>query len=263
MLASVSLDYQLHDTFFVVAHLHYVLLGGAIFPLFGAFYYWFPKFTGRMLSERLGRWNFWLFFIGFNVSFFPMHLLGLQGMPRRIYTYPAEMGWGTMNLVATIGGVMIALSVLLFIINVLRSRRAGELAGADPWGAGTLEWSVASPPPMGNFELVPVVHGRFPLWQAHQEPTKEPAYVTGLTSEHREVLITSVADAELDHRLWLPSSSIWPFLSAIAVTILFVGSIFTPWAVVWAAVPVAIATTFWFWPKKETVDKRVRGEVAP
>jgi cytochrome c oxidase subunit 1 len=255
----VSLDYQLHDTFFVVAHLHYVLLGGAVFPLFGAFYYWFPKFTGRMLSERLGRWNFWLFFIGFNVAFFPMHVLGLQGMPRRIYTYPQEMGWGSMNLAATIGGVIIAVSVLLFIINVVRSRKAGELAGDDPWGAGTLEWSVASPPPMGNFELVPVVHGRYPLWQAVQEPS----HVTGLTSEHREVLITSVADAELDHRLWLPSSSPWPFLSAVAVTILFVGSIFTPWAVVWAAIPVAIATTFWFWPKKDSSDNRVRSEVAP
>jgi cytochrome c oxidase subunit 1 len=259
MLASVSLDYQLHDTFFVVAHLHYVLLGGAVFPLFGAFYYWFPKFTGRMPGERLGRWNFWLFFIGFNVSFFPMHLLGLQGMPRRIYTYPAEMGWRNMNMAATIGSMIIAVSMLLFIINVVRSRKAGEVAGADPWGAGTLEWSVASPPPMGNFELVPVVHGRFPLWQE----VKEPAYVTGLTSAHREVLITSVADAEPDHRTWLPSSSIWPFLSAIAVTILFVGSIFTPWAVVWAAVPVAIATTFWFWPKKGSVDNRVRSEVAP
>ena len=166
MLASVSLDYQLHDTFFVVAHLHYVLLGGAVFPLFGAFYFWFPKFTGRMLSERLGRWNFWLFFIGFNVAFFPMHVLGLQGMTRRIYTYPEEMGWGNLNLLATVGALTIAVSVLLFIINVLHSRRHGELASSDPWGGGTLEWSVASPPPMANFPLVPVVHGRYPLWQA-------------------------------------------------------------------------------------------------
>jgi len=239
MLASVPLDYQLHDSYFVVAHLHYVLLGGAVFPLFGAFYYWFPKFTGRMLSERLGRWNFWLFFIGFNIAFFPMHVLGLQGMPRRVYTYPDDMGWDKLNLTATIGASMIAVSVLLFVINVLRSRRRGDLAGSDPWGAGTLEWSVTSPPPMANFHLPPLVHGRYPLWQAPGTPQQ----VTGLANDYREVLITSVADAKLDHRLWLPSSTPWPFLAALATTVLFVGSIFTPWAVVWGAVPVAIAAT--------------------
>jgi cytochrome c oxidase subunit 1 len=259
MLASVSLDTQLHDTFFVVAHLHYVLLGGAVFPLFGAFYYWFPKFTGRMLSERLGRWNFWLFFIGFNVTFFPMHILGLEGMPRRIYTYPAEMGWGGMNMTASIGAVVIAFSVLLFIINVARSYRGGQPAGDNPWGAGTLEWSMASPPPAGNFELMPVVHGRDPLW----EPAGTPSHVTGLTSKHREVLITSVNDALLDHRMWLPTSSIWPLVAAVATTILFVGSIFTPWAVVWAAIPVAVATTLWFWPNRRISNIRKSSEVRP
>jgi cytochrome c oxidase subunit 1 len=259
MLASVSLDYQLHDTFFVVAHLHYVLLGGAVFPLFGAFYYWFPKFTGRMLSERLGRWNFWLFFIGFNVAFFPMHVLGLQGMTRRIYTYPKEMGWDNLNLTATIGAFTIAVSVLLFIVNVVYSRRHGEIAASDPWGAGTLEWSVASPPPMGNFPLMPVVHGRYPLWQKPVEPT----HVIGLANDEREVLITSVADAELDHRLWLPRPTVWPFLAAVATTIFFIGSIFTPWAVVWGAVPVAIAATAWFWPRRDDTGRRVGSELRP
>ena len=259
MLASVSLDTQLHDSFFVVAHLHYVLLGGAVFPLFGAFYYWFPKFTGRLLDERLGRWNFWLFFIGFNVAFFPMHVLGLWGMPRRVYTYPAEMGWGDLNLVASIGAATIAVSVLLFLFNVARTLRHGAMAGPDPWGAGTLEWSVASPPPAGNFEVIPVVHGRYPLWQAQAEPT----HVTGMSNEWREVLVTTVADAEPDHRLWMPSSSIWPFLSALATTVLFVGSIFTPWAVVWGSVPVGIAATWWFWPKRSVVQERVRSEVQP
>ncbi|MGZ5183079.1 MAG: cbb3-type cytochrome c oxidase subunit I, partial [Ramlibacter sp.] len=231
----------------------------AVFPLFGAFYYWFPKFTGRMLGERLGRWNFWLFFIGFNVAFFPMHVLGLQGMPRRVYTYPEEMGWGKLNLVATLGGVVIAVSVLLFIVNVLRSRRHGELAPGDPWGAGTLEWSVASPPPMANFPLVPVVHGRYPLWQ---QPA-EPRHVTGLSNRYREVLVTSVADAEPDHRLWLPGPTPWPFLAAVATTIFFIGSIFTPWAVVWGAVPVAITATAWFWPKREITRQRVETELLP
>jgi cytochrome c oxidase subunit 1 len=259
MLASVPLDYQLHDSFFVVAHLHYVLLGGAVFPLFGAFYFWYPKFTGRMLGERLGRWNFWLFFVGFNLAFFPMHMLGLHGMPRRVYTYPAEMEWDTLNLLATAGAFVIALSVLLFIVNVVRSHRHGAPAGANPWGADTLEWSVSSPPPAANFELVPVVHGRHPLWQE----AARPSHVTGLANDYREVLITSVADAAVDHRLWLPSSTPWPFLAAVATTILFVGSIFTPWAVVWGAVPVALAATFWFWPKREMTSRRVDSELLP
>ena len=259
MLASVSLDTQLHDSFFVVAHLHYVLLGGAVFPLFGAFYYWFPKFTGRMLGERLGRWNFWLFFIGFNVAFFPMHLLGLWGMPRRVYTYPAEMGWGDLNLLSSIGAATIGVSMVLFLANVVRTLRRGAMAGPDPWGAGTLEWSVASPPPMGNFDVIPVVQGRYPLWQ----PQAEPTHVTGMSNDWREVLVTTVADAEPDHRLWMPSSSIWPFLSAVATTILFVGSIFTPWAVVWASVPVGIAATIWFWPKRSIVEQRVQSESRP
>jgi cytochrome c oxidase subunit 1 len=212
-----------------------------------------------MLDERLGRWNFWLFFIGFNVAFFPMHVLGLWGMPRRVYTYPAEMGWGDLNLVSSLGAATIAVSVLLFLFNVARTLRHGAMAGPDPWGAGTLEWSVASPPPAGNFEVIPVVHGRYPLWQ----PQAEPTHVTGMSNEWREVLVTTVADAEPDHRLWMPSSSIWPFLSAVATTVLFVGSIFTPWAVVWGSVPVGIAATWWFWPKRSVVQERVRTEVQP
>jgi cytochrome c oxidase subunit 1 len=212
-----------------------------------------------LLNERLGLWQFWLFFIGFNVAFFPMHILGLQGMPRRIYTYPEEMGWGALNLTATIGASVIVVSVLLFIINVVRSYRGGEPAGDNPWGAGTLEWSTSSPPPAGNFEFPPVVHARYPLWQA----AGTPSHVAGLSTRHREVLITSVTDAALDHRMWLPASSIWPFLAAIATTVLFVGSIFTPWAVVWALIPVAIATTVWFWPKRSTAQARTASEVAP
>jgi cytochrome c oxidase subunit 1 len=138
MIASVPFDLQVHDTYFIVAHFHYVIIGGVVFPLFGACYLWFPKATGRLLSERLGKWHFWLFFIGTNLTFFPMHLLGLDGMPRRVYTYLPEMGWGDMNLLATIGAGVIVASVVCFGVNVLASLRWGAVAGPDPWGGPTL-----------------------------------------------------------------------------------------------------------------------------
>src|SRR4051794_13661119 len=164
MVASVPIDMQVHDTYFVVAHFHYVLIGGAVFPLVGAVYYWFPKIAGRMLSETLGRWNFWLAFIGFNVAFFPMHILGLRGMPRRVYTYVPEMGWDGLNLLVSAGSLVLFASFVVFLWNSLASYRGGEPASADPWDAGTLEWATTSPPPPYNFARIPVVTHREPLW---------------------------------------------------------------------------------------------------
>jgi cytochrome c oxidase subunit I+III len=238
-----------------VAHLHYVLLGGAVFPLFGALYYWYPKFTGRLMSERLGRFSFWLMFVGFNVAFFPMHLLGMNGMPRRVYTYPAEMGWGTLNLVSTLGAVTLALGVFLTLANAVRSARHGLPAGADPWGGGTLEWATESPPRQCSFVAIPVVYGRDPVWQG--VPEGQPDHVAGLAADVREVLCTTVADARPDSRMMYPESSASPFLAAFATTVLFVGSIFSPWAVVWGSILVMITLVWWFWPARREAEEEL------
>ena len=163
-LSVAPFDWQLSDTYFVVAHFHYVLIGGLLFTIFGAIYYWFPKATGRMLSETLGKWHFWLFLIGFHLTFDTLHFAGLFGMPRRIYTYQPGRGLETLNLIASCGVIFQAAGVLCLVINVVRSLRSGELAGDDPWDAWTLEWSTRSPPPEYNFATPPVVRSRRPLW---------------------------------------------------------------------------------------------------
>ncbi|HEV2801113.1 MAG TPA: cytochrome c oxidase subunit I [Pyrinomonadaceae bacterium] len=253
MQASVPVNLQVHDTFFVVAHFHYVLIGGAVFPLFGAFYYWFPKMTGRMMSERLGRWNFALLFVGFNLTFFPMHQLGLQGMPRRVYTYLPGTGWGKLNMIATAGGVVMTVGVALLIANALWSRRRGRAAGDNPWGADTLEWATSSPPPSYNFEYIPIVQGREALWA---RTTDDAPIVTGLRTNCRDVLVTKTLDAEPDNTMTLPSPSIWPMGVAFSAAVAFIGSCFTPWAVVWGAIPLFVSLVGWGWPKPkdETCD---------
>jgi cytochrome c oxidase subunit I+III len=244
MIASVAFDVQVHDTFFIVAHFHYVILGGVVFPLFAGLYYWFPKFTGRMLSERLGKVHFWLMLVGVHVTFFPMHILGFEGMPRRVYTYLAGTGWGPLNLLSSIGAAIIAVSVLVFLVNVVTSWRSGAIAGPNPWDAHTLEWATASPPPSYNFVHVPFVQSRDGLWT----PTVEQPVVTGLRSDRREVLVTSLFDALPGHRYRQPHDSIWPLVMALVVGFVFIGSIFTPWAVLVGLGLGFIAFAGWAWP---------------
>ncbi len=163
-LAVVPVDWQLTDTYYVVSHIHYVLFGGAIFGLFAGVYYWFPKITGRRLHEGLGKWHFWLMFIGMNLVFMPMHILGIEGMPRRIYTYGPGRGWESWNFIATVGALIISVAVLVFIVNFFTSLRKKATHEADPWDGFTLEWKTASPPPVYNFAEIPSVRGRRPLW---------------------------------------------------------------------------------------------------
>jgi cytochrome c oxidase subunit I+III len=255
----VPFDLQVHDTYFIVAHFHYVILGGVLFPLFGAIYLWFPKMTGRMLSERLGRWQFWLFFIGVNVTFFPMHWLGLNGMPRRVYTYLPEMGWGNLNLLASIGAVIIVASMVVFVVNVAWSRNHGPLAGFDPWGASGLEWLTTSPPSHWNFHHIPVVESRSPLWEA----SSELKVATGLRSDRREFLCTTALDALPDTRHEIPKETYWPLVMGIAMAITFIGAVYTPWAYVIGFVVTMIAFAGWAWPRGDNPERVVTLEHRP
>ncbi len=178
-LAVFPVDWQLTDTYFVVAHFHYVLMGGAVFSIFSGIYYWFPKMTGRMLNETVGKLSFWVMFIGFNATFFVQHALGLSGMPRRIYTYQPGLGWSTYNLISTIGAFILGVGILLTIINIARSLKVGVVAGPDPWKGNTLEWFVPSPPPVNNFDAIPRVRSVEPMRDIRRQIERE----TGVTQK--------------------------------------------------------------------------------
>ncbi|MGE5248964.1 MAG: cytochrome c oxidase subunit I, partial [Bacteroidota bacterium] len=241
MFPAVPFDQQVTDSYFVVAHFHYALVGGAVFPIFAAFYYWFPKMTGRMLNERLGVWNFWLMFTGFNLTFFPMHINGLLGMPRRVYTYASGLGWDGLNLLETMGAVVLAVGILLFVINALTSLRNGTLAGDNPWEGSSLEWATTSPPPPYNFETLPEVHSRNPLWDESNkrgETDDETGPALLMRSDptdpyRRETLATSILEAVPDAILQMPPGTTIPFWLALSLLLIFIGILVSFW---WLAV---------------------------
>ena len=233
----VPTDYQQQDTYYVVAHFHQVLFGGSIFALFAGVYYWFPKFTGRLLSEPLGKLHFWLMFIGFNLTFQPMMILGLLGMPRRIQSYPDGYGWGFWNAMSTGGSFLIAFSILVFIVNVMRSIRHGEIAGDDPWDARTLEWSIPSPPPPYNFAEVPQVHSLDDFWHKkyaedeYGKPVPIPQGAAIAVSPHDGGgHVGGEGDADGDehggHGIHLPSPSYMPIIAAAGMPIIAFGLIY-------------------------------------
>jgi cytochrome c oxidase subunit I len=218
-------DRQQTDTYYVVAHFHYVLFGGALFGIMAGIYYWWPKIFGYHLSERIGKWHFWLWFIGFNVTFAPFHILGLQGMPRRVYTYQRDMGWDMWNMVSTLGAFVIAISVLVFLYNVAVSRRRGEPAVADPWDARTLEWTISSPPPEHNFDEVPTVHSVDDFW--HRKYTEdENGRLVRLNGSNPEADAESHVGHGGDHGLHLPSPSYYPVIASLGFPVIAYGMIY-------------------------------------
>ncbi|HEX2693390.1 MAG TPA: cytochrome c oxidase subunit I [Gemmatimonadaceae bacterium] len=259
MTAAVPFDWQLTDTYFVVAHLHYVLVGINVFPVIAGVYYWFPKMTGRMMDERLGTWNFWTLFIGANLVFFPMHIVGLLGMPRRIYSYPAGLGWDAYNLIETIGAFVFAAGVALFAFNVWISRRRGRIAGPNPWDAGTLEWSVSSPPPPYNFAVIPTVGSRHPLWEDRLgEGSARSVLAKGpLLADGRETFATTPLDAEPSAVLQMPEDTYVPLALAVSIGIIGYGLLFGLW---WLAaiggIAAAACAIAWLWPARVEKDDR-------
>jgi len=204
---------QQHDTYFVIAHFHYVMIGGSLFGLLAGIHYWFPKVVGRLMNEKLGVASFIFVFIGFNVTFFPHHFLGLMGMPRRIYTYDAELGWGPLNMLSTIGAFILAIGFLVFLINFVKSLRQGEPCGNDPWDARTLEWITPSPPPFYNFDILPTVHARDELW----------------ARKYHDVRDERAEEARANNTLppiQLPTGSIFPLLLAVVLTVTSYGLLY-------------------------------------
>jgi cytochrome c oxidase subunit I+III len=271
MVAAVPFDWQVHDTHFVVGHFHYVLVGGVVFPIFAGFYYWVPKIVGRLLDERLGRWNFWLMFVGFQLAFFPMHVSGLLGMPRRVFTYPAGLGWEVPNLVSTAGAYLLGLGVAVFVWNVIRSVVLGRGArpGDNPWGAGTLDWATPTPPPDEGYRVLPIVRSRYPLWEQKRLDEGDAAQegaVRGLAESPtawRAQLVTNVVTAEPQAIVRLAGPSIWPLVAGVVLTLNFVATLFDLyWLLALSVVGTIAATIAWLWPSKEERERRLAGSGA-
>jgi cytochrome c oxidase subunit I+III len=223
MFAAIPFDQQLTDTYFVVAHFHFIIFGAAVFPILGGIYYWFPKVTGRMYHEAWGKASFYVTFVGTTLTFFPMHIVGLLGMPRRVYTYPANVGWSGYNLLETIGSYILTAGLLIMAVNLIVSLRRGAVAGNDPWNGDTLEWSISSPPPEYNFAVVPTVSSAYAMWDVEDRETDNRRLARGEMTLERghETPASTVQDAHFDEVLEMPSHSPWPPLVALCLAGVF------------------------------------------
>jgi cytochrome c oxidase subunit I+III len=262
MVGAVPFDWQAHDSYFVVAHLHYVLIGGVVFPIFAAIYYWMPKIKGVLLSERLGKWHFWLVFIGFHVAFFPQHILGLWGMSRRMYTYPEYFGWNLLNLISTIGAFILAAGVGVFVVNIIYSIRKGGEVVKNPWGANSIEWAVESPPHNFGFLTLPIIRSRFPLW-SQKNLTDGPERLKALVYDFarwpknwRAVMATTVLDGQPAEIFRVSGPSMWSFITAIGLVIVFGAEIFSLRPIVLLGLIMLVAGIVgWNWPEEAPTSK--------
>ncbi len=261
MVAVVPFDWQVHDTFFIVAHFHYVLIGGVIFPLLAGIHYWFPKITGRLLNEGLGNHSFWWIFLGFNATFFPMHIMGLLGMPRRVYTYPQELGLDGLNILATVGAAVMTIGFLLFLWNCWKALRDGALAGDDPWHGDSLEWSVSSPPPVYSFIRPPMVRSRHPQWISEMDDSRDP-WVERVRDamdcapmEFRATLVTDTSHAKPEAVQPLPGPSHLPLVVATGLLLAFVGVLMKFHLLsIGGTVVTIIGLVSWLWPDRAWID---------
>ncbi len=261
MVAVLPFDWQVTDSYFVVAHFHYVLNGAVVFPIFAAIYYWLPKMTGRQLSERLGKLSFWVMFVGFNITFFPMHILGFLGMPRRIYTYNDGLGWGGLNAMVSAGSAVFGLGTAITLVNWALSLHRREPVPDDPWEADSLEWATSSPPPHYNFAAIPLVAGRHPLWDQQPMPfasSGEEDETRGLGAEGaltRETPITSGLDNRPEGNLTIPDETYLPFVLAVGLAIMFVGFLVSAAVVAAAGVALAVfGAVWWTWRTDEDLE---------
>ncbi|MFA7670012.1 MAG: cytochrome c oxidase subunit I [Burkholderiaceae bacterium] len=258
MIALVPFNWQAHDTHFIVAHLHYVLVGGMVFPVMAAAYYWLPHFTGRMPSRHLGKLAFWLVFIGFHVTFLPMHITGLAGMPRRVHSYPSEMGWDVLNLVSSIGGFVQAVGFMVLVIDILIHVRGGALAPRNPWGSGSLEWAMPTPAPSYNFASIPDGHKQEPLWDDPALPDDVAAgrlWLAEPAAGRRLTLSTDMMGGRPESVIVLPQSSWWPLWSAVATGGFFVGVLLKMYVVALVALALSLVLFLcWAWASGSRMD---------
>jgi cytochrome c oxidase subunit 1/cytochrome c oxidase subunit I+III len=247
MFLAIPFDQQMTDTYFVVAHFHYIIFGAAVFPIFGGMYYWFPKVTGKLYFERPGQISFWIIFIGTNLLFFPMHIVGLLGMPRRVYTYPGGLGWTSYNVLESIGGYITAIGIVVLFANLVVSYFRGPPSGPDPWHGPTLEWTIPSPPPEYNFATIPTVSSAYANWTDDVPPSLE------LDVGHKQHVSTLV-DGWTAEIADMPHSSPWPILLALALALLFTMLVIQHY--MFASIfAVVIALTLLGWHSKEPQEQ--------